>query len=77
MDKSRIGLIGALVIGAIALVGGIVLAARGLPVPHWLASLLVLLAPINGAFALYAPVPSASPKPPGDKPADAPKDGVS
>jgi hypothetical protein len=65
MDKQKIGFIGALVIVAIAIVGGIVLAAKGVAVPTWLASLLAVIGP---AFAWYA-------KPPGggdDKPA-APK----
>ena len=65
MDKQKIGFVGALVIVAIAIVGGIVLAAKGVAVPTWLASLLAVIGP---AFAWYA-------KPPGggdDKPA-APK----
>lgn len=43
MDKQKIGLVGALVIVAIALVGGIYLSAKGIPVPTWLASLLTVL----------------------------------
>ena len=65
MDKQKIGFVGALIIVAIAIVGGIVLAVKGVPVPTWLASLLAVIGP---AFAWYA-------KPPGggdDKPA-APK----
>lgn len=43
MDKQKIGLIGALVIVAIALVGGIVLTVKGIDVPPWLAALLALV----------------------------------
>ena len=53
MDKQRIGLIGALVIVAIALVGGIVLTARGIPVPAWLAAPLAILG--TGAAWLVKP----------------------
>lgn len=43
MDKQQIPLIGALVIVAIALVGGIILSAKGIPVPAWLAGPLALI----------------------------------
>lgn len=42
MDRQKIGLIGALLIVAIALVGGLVLTAKGIPVPAWLAGLLTV-----------------------------------
>jgi len=64
MDKQKIGLIGALVIVAIALVGGIYLTAKGIPTPAWLASLLAI---IGTGFAWLV-------KPPGE---GAPKDGAS
>lgn len=56
MDKQRIGLIGALVIVAIALVGGIYLSAKGIPVPTWLASLLTVL---GSGFAWLAKPPGS------------------
>ena len=59
MDKQKIGLIGALVIVAIALVGGIVLTAKGVPVPTWLASLLTVL---GSAFAWLAKPPGGDEK---------------
>lgn len=63
MDKQKIGLIGALVIVAIALVGGIYLAAKGIPTPPWLASLLTVL---GSGFAWLAKPPGddTTPKPP-------------
>lgn len=54
MDKQKIGLVGALVIVAIALVGGIYLSAKGIPVPTWLASLLTVL---GSGFAWLAKPP--------------------
>lgn len=66
MDKQKIGFVGALIIVAIAIVGGIVLAAKGVAVPTWLASLLAVIGP---AFAWYA-------KPPGGVDAEK-KDGAS
>lgn len=57
MDKQRIGLIGALVIAAIALIGGIVLTAKGVEVPGWLATVLTL---VGSGFALFV-------KPPGEQ----------
>lgn len=63
MDKQKIGFVGALIIVAIAIVGGIVLAAKGVAVPTWLASLLAVIGP---AFAWYA-------KPPGDDGSKSPK----
>ena len=56
MDKQKIGLIGALVIVAIALVGGIYLTARGVAVPTWLASLLAI---IGSGFAWFAKPPGS------------------
>ena len=53
MDKQKIGLIGALVIVAIAMVGGIVLTAKGIAVPAWLAAPLALLG--TGFAWLVAP----------------------
>lgn len=44
MDTKRIGLIGTLLLGAIALVGAIVLSAKGIPIPAWLTALLTGLA---------------------------------
>lgn len=66
MDTKKIGLIGALVIVAIALVGGIVLTARGVPVPPFIAGPLTLLGVLLGWLA---PSPAAKsddapPKPP-------------
>lgn len=65
MDKQKIGFIGALAVVLVAVVGGIYLAAKGVAVPAWLASLLAVIGP---AFAWYAPPPGAG----DDKPA-APK----
>lgn len=65
MDRQKIGFVGALVIVIVAIVGGIVLAAKGVAVPTWLASLLAVIGP---AFAWYAKPPGAA----DDKPA-APK----
>lgn len=62
MDKQKIGFIGALAIVLVAVVGGIYLAAKGVAVPAWLASLLAVIGP---AFAWYAKPPgSDGPKPP-------------
>lgn len=54
MDKQKIGFIGALAIVLVAVVGGIYLAAKGVAVPAWLASLLAVIGP---AFAWYAKPP--------------------
>lgn len=56
MDKNKLA---ALVIVAIALVGGIVLTAKGVPVPTWLASLLTVLA---GGFGWFAKPPGGDEK---------------
>lgn len=63
MDKQKIGLIGVFVIVAIALVGAIVLTAKGIPVPAWLAGPLAIAGTGFGWLI----------KPPGD----AAKDGAS
>ena len=60
MDKQKIGLVGALIIVAIALIGGIVLAAKGLPTPPWLTSLLTAL---GSLFAWFAKSPAAASEP--------------
>ena len=56
MDKQKIGFIGALAIVLVAVVGGIYLAAKGMAVPAWLASLLAVIGP---AFAWYAKPPGS------------------
>ena len=56
MDKQKIGFIGALAIVLVAVVGGIYLAAKGVAVPAWLASLLAVIGP---AFAWYAKPPGS------------------
>ena len=56
MDKQKIGFIGALAIVLVAIVGGIYLAAKGMAVPAWLASLLAVIGP---AFAWYAKPPGS------------------
>jgi len=66
MDKQKIGFIGALIIVCVALVGGIYLAAKGIPTPPWLASLLTVL---GSGFAWLA-------RPPGGGDAEK-KDGAS
>lgn len=56
MDKQRIGLIGALVIVAIALIGGIVLTAEGIEAPGWLVAILTTL---GAAFAWFVAPPGS------------------
>jgi len=57
MDKQRIGLIGAIIVVAIALIGGIVLTARGVEVPAWLTSLLAVL---GTGFAWFVQPPKGA-----------------
>ena len=59
MDKQKIGLVGAVVIVAIALIGGLVLTARGVEVPAWLTSLLAVL---GTGFAWFVNPPKGADK---------------
>ena len=62
MDKNKLA---ALAIVIVAIVCGVYLTAKGIPVPSWLASLLAVLTPVGAGFALYATPPSSDkPKPP-------------
>lgn len=53
MPRDRIALIGAVLVALVALVGGIYLTARGIPVPAWLAAPLALIG--TGAAWLVTP----------------------
>jgi len=69
MDKSKIALIGSIVIAVVVLAGAIYLTSKGQPLPAWLAGLVTAVGMVVATFV----------KPPGTpdqaKP-DAPKDGA-
>ena len=54
MDKQRIGLVGAILVVAIALVGGLVLTARGIEAPGWLVAILTTM---GAGFAWFVAPP--------------------
>lgn len=56
MDKQRIGLVGAIIVVAIALIGGIVLTAKGIEAPGWLVAILTTL---GVAFAVFVAPPGS------------------
>lgn len=53
MTRDRIALIGAIAVALVALVGGLILTVRGIPVPAWLAAPLALIG--TGAAWLVKP----------------------
>ena len=60
MTRDRIALIGAIAVALVALIGGIILTARGIAVPAWLAGPLALIG--TGAAWLVTPPGAADEK---------------